>query len=81
MKKSEPKKSLKYTLTARNEAVKALAGWFRTISLGLMAVALVEPLRNPANFNVIATGIATIGSFLTLGVSMLIYAWVKEPEK
>ncbi|MBL4854709.1 MAG: hypothetical protein JKY25_10790 [Robiginitomaculum sp.] len=75
------KSKLKLNFTARNEALKSMSVWFRTISLGLMAVALIEPLRNPGDFNVAATLAAGISSILTLGVSILIYTLIKEPKK
>lgn len=54
---------------ARNEVLKTTASWFRTISLGFMAVALIEPFRKPESYNIFSTFIAFCVSVLTFAIS------------
>jgi len=64
--------------TARNEVLKALGAWLRAISLGLMAVAFIDPLRNPANFQPNATGIGLVGALISLGLSLWLSSRVRK---
>ncbi len=73
-------KKLRFNVTGRNEAVKAISAWTRAISLGLMAVALIEPLRSPDNFNIGSSLLAATASTLTLVLSLLIYSKIEEKD-
>ena len=72
---------MKFNITGRNEAIKAISAWTRAISLGLMAVALIEPLRSPDDFNIVSSLLAAIASTLTLVLSLLIYSKIEEKEE
>lgn len=67
-------------LSARNKILEGLASWFRTISLGLFAVAIVEPLRNPSALSALPFAIGLAGAGVTLGASVLMLAGVKDEK-
>ncbi|MEM7728281.1 MAG: hypothetical protein AAF311_03310 [Pseudomonadota bacterium] len=63
---------------ARNEIAKAKSSWYRTISLGLMAAAIIDPVRDISTLNPYLSGTAVALSLLTYRLSIHILKDVED---
>ena len=67
--------------TANNEILKSMSTYMRTASLGLLAVAIIEPLRNASAPPALPFATALIGSIVTFLLSLLILTPPKDEER
>lgn len=68
------------TLEGRNKVREGLAAWLRAVSLGLVAVAILDPLRDPVNASALTLSVGIIGGLVTLGLSSAILTGIEERE-
>ena len=62
----------------RNEMIKGASSWLRTLSLGFLAVAFLEPLRGTNSLNALQFGAAfPVGLFAFL-LSMLTLTFMED---
>ena len=64
--------------TATNEILKNMSTWLRTLSLGLVAVAFLEPLRGASSPSALAFAVAFVSGALAFVFSILILVFMED---
>lgn len=71
-------KRINTTLDGRNKIREGLAAWLRTLSLGLFAVAIIEPLRTPDTSTALTLSVGIGGVIVILVLSCAILSGIEE---